>query len=668
MQAELGLAAGAADDAKARWRAVQQSLEGQAAALEREPHLRPYVFLITGLLSFVNSDTLVDQRTIDKVTLARRELLMPQRAQIVEQAIVHLNWRKGVIDEFWARMRRCDLKGAQTLFQTELLPTFGQRLPATIQMAVIIADWDSRQFETAALLQRLTGLERDCTPSARDLSAAIRSYLCDGDQARRLVSLMQEKHFDELLEETPRMEWTGLQPGNTPVPVALSQLFARVKTLQLDEAQNMGKALLNMAILPDWVHDIAALLHGYALFRSEAFEDAAESFQRIQSSTLLTHNTDRYWAAAKFSEGLCKLGVGQEAQAFTSFAQSLKHRTGVEETVGLAPLFIHFGLQGIDTRNGNRAKYSFALLIKNLEQLPPSSEVFTDILLAEMGHLLCRSLVDEDISELRGQCFLDLLQEMQITPTAEGVPQEMQLGYERTLRILAICQELRCQLRTAPKQRDKSKVLYRFLQEQIGELERLQSGAGDDRLDPTLMAFKGVVDLAFGKWGRKTDALLSIENAIRLGVQSPNLAKLLAEQKKKLLDAKEKSDAVLNLFDVFLTSGHVPSEVRDVLIRKDEVAELYRMSRNYMPRDIVANNGTPPVRDFCKRIDKLLEFINGEEGLSGDGELGKLRDQLKQLIDTLSKAEKELLEKERNIMEILGRKMREASLEEAPGS
>ena len=73
---------------------------------------------------------------------------------------------------------------------------------------------------------------------------------------------------------------------------------------------------------------------------------------------------------------------------------------------------------------------------------------------------------------------------------------------------------------------------------------------------------------------------------MRLGTQSEELLKLLNEQRDFQKQALKNKDAVLDLFDTYISAGEIPAEIKDELIRTDDVAELYRLNRNYAPADI----------------------------------------------------------------------------------
>src|SRR5256885_2123402 len=211
-----------------------------------------------------------------------------------------------------------------------------------------------------------------------------------------------------------------------PIAVAVTLLYAYYKTKRNDKAVDMGYRMSYATRLSQWVQDYGALILGYILFDEEKYAPvdasaeqqlpgappplyAVDVFAKISQSEILGHNVDKYWAAAHFNQGLQLLAVDQRAKAFDAFARSLGQRASGAKNTNLAPLFLHFGLQNLESGNGNRARQSFVLMQQSFGAQADADEAqLLYTLLAEMGQLLCETLIGEE-EDLGGIAFLDLL-------------------------------------------------------------------------------------------------------------------------------------------------------------------------------------------------------------------------------------------------------------------
>ena len=226
---------------------------------------------------------------------------------------------------------------------------------------------------------------------------------------RLLVRLLRERKFHDLIELTNQATWMDTQRGAIPVPVAVAKLYACFKTRRHEEATDIGQWMLNTPGLADWVKECAALTVGYTAFDKQDFAGAAAAFEQIPAAELLKHDIDRYWAAAQFSQGMQLLEVDQKDKALDAFARSASKRGGDAQTSRLSLLFAHFGLANLQSQHGARARQAFELMRESVEEQEPTPEVIGVRLLADMGDLLCRCLMEEDVQELRGNGFLDQL-------------------------------------------------------------------------------------------------------------------------------------------------------------------------------------------------------------------------------------------------------------------
>ena len=654
--AELAQTARTADDLKARWPATRRALEFQTKGLRRQPMLAPYADLVAGLLAFLEADSPVDDTTLAQLGGARQRLTLGSGAAFVEQAIGRLQWRRRILGEFWQALRGGDLKQGRTIYQQELLPAFGARMPHAIGLGAILLDWDAGE-PVEALLGRLDLLEQQAPELSRELIERVRRYVNDGEQIRRLIRLLREKHYDELMEAARRAKWADLPDGAMPVPVAITLMYACFKTRQVDEALHMGSAIGQQSNLAGWVRDCGSLLLGYVLFDQGKYPEAAEAFEKTSTSEVLGHDADRYWAAAQFSQGLQLLAVDQKEKAFDAFARSLGKRGAAATNVNLAPLFVHFGLQSIEARNGNRARHAFQLMGQGLQGASSPEAVF-HLLLADLGQLLCQALMDEDVAEVGGDRFLALLP--RLGGTGDAFPAETRRVMERSVRILAICQELRRERRLEPRRRKKHAQMHDFLRDQAARLRELHGEA--DPHDPVLLTLEGTADLLLRGRG-KAESLGVLEQALRLGVQSQRLAALLDSHRKQIEAARKEKGTALDLFDTYLLAGAVPAGLRSQLVRGDDLGTLYRLNRTYAPDDVLADEAPSPTQTLIDRLKHLLKFV-GSDGFRDDPALRALVREAEGLMPRMTELENNLLSVEQQILAVLARRLRAASLDQ----
>jgi hypothetical protein len=664
VEAELAQTARTADELKLRWKAVRRSLEGQANELFTEAEVRPYAFLIAGLLAWLNTDTLVDRATIEQLRIAQSSLPLASRAGFLETVIAELSWRKRVIDEFWYELRGGEFKHARTIYQDELLPAFGARMPHSIRLGMILVESELGVTAADTLQQRLSELHRDAPTLNRELVEKVRTAIAEGEKLRRIGQQLKSAQFDALVEFAEKATWAGFAPGTMAIPVGLALLFARFKKDQFEKAEQLGAAIARHSSVSGWVRDIASLLLGRVLFNKKDYPAAAEEFGRVSSANVLGHDTDRYWATSHFSHGLQLLAVDQKDKAFDAFAKSLAKRNGRAENVKLAPLFIHFGVTSMEAKNGNRAKQSFLLMSKTLDGLKASPEVTLHRLLADLGSLLCESLMGEQGKDITGEKFRDLRKRLEkaddLSINSGGHRVIINAILDRLFLLLGICQDIRQQIRLPANKRRKPAELHTAFLTQFESLEKLK---GENQPhDPVLLTLKGCTALLW-RGGASDDAMQWLEQAMALGVQSPRLAQMLNRRSDEFKKAREQKGKVLDLFDIFLASGTVPTEVKHQFIRRDNLAVLYKLNRNYAPDDFVTRGASTEVQRLSERVNHLLTFVEEDSELAREPKLKRLVDDARDLIEKITQHAAELEEAEQSVLSILAQKIREQSLE-----
>jgi hypothetical protein len=659
IEAELGLSTTMpTDEMKLRWRSLQRALEDRAGELSRLEPVRPYALLISGLLSALSTDMIVDQTTLRGLAAAQRELDLGQHASFLERAIGKSQSRHGVLAAFWDALRQGNLTRGRQIYRQELLPIFGERIPSMVQLAMLVADWGADAATTEELMQRLDLLHYEAADLPADVVAKFRSYIADGEKIREITRLLREQRFDALIELIEKARWTDMQPGAMPVAVALTELYAFFKTKNTEETARFATDIANARNIAEWVRDDGALLLGYVSFGKREFPQASAAFEKISGDTLLGHNIDHYWAAAQFNEGLQLLEVDNKDKAFRAFDRSLRQRSGTAKISNLTPLFIHFGLKGLEAGAGSRARQAFELATYSVREAEPSAQVAFNELVAELGELLCRALTDEDVRSVPpGDEFLELLSVAELLPEQETVVAAM---LYRTLHILAICQELRRQWRLPAAKRMKPPQLAKFLHEQIAALEKLVPQLKQH--DPMVGVLKGVVDLLLIGGSKTTTVLDELDGALRLGVQSQKLAELLSDQRELIKNALAKKTGGMNLLDAYLASGEVPSSLAEDLNNDDTLSELYRLDRGYVPADIRAEPKQSDLETLLARF-KALQIYAESEAVKSNPKFSKLGERLKEQIGEITTAKDQLLEVEKDMMQELAAFLRAQTID-----
>lgn len=423
-----------------------------------------------------------------------------------------------MVEEFWKALRRGDFKQGRAIYQGELVPAFGDRMPDPIRLGVLLVESETGAAAADVLLQRLTELQRNAPALNRELVEKVRTAVTEGDKVRRLGQQLKAHQFDAAADAAEKSAWAGFPAGAMPVPVALALLVVRVKKEQTEQAEQLGSGIAGRPGLPVWARDYASLLLGRVLFSKKDYEAAANAFESVSSTNLLGHDTDRCWAAAQFSLGLQLLAVDQKDKAFKAFGKSLAKRGGRAENSKLAPLFIHFGLKNMEAKKGNRAKDSFQLMAQSLDGLPDSPEVTLNRLLADMGLLVCQALMDEEAKNLSGDKFRELRKRLEtagkLTITSGGRPAVVNAYLDRLFLILGVCQDLRRQVRLPTGERRKAAELYADLQPQVDALEKLRGE--QEPHDPVVFTLKGCAALLW-QTGPADDAMHWLEQAMALG-------------------------------------------------------------------------------------------------------------------------------------------------------
>jgi hypothetical protein len=660
IEAELASVAHLQGDAKAQWHSMERVLKAHSEELSRNPFAQPYVCLIQALTLQLSAETQIDDEVLSRLEAAQQELPMKKHAGYLQDIVAKANWRKKIIEVFWNYLSVYDFNGARRTFQQELLVVYRGGVPEDIQLAMVIVEAEGPAETTDSVLLRFENFRKSARKSKPELIERLRNYIIESGHIRHLIHLLKEQQFQKLIEQIDGSTWIGLKPGSMPLTVAIARLYSCLKIKRTEDVLRMGEQIRSGKNFESWTTNYGSLLLGYALFDQQKYPEASVAFEGITESNVLGHDTDKYWAASKFNHGLQLLKVDQKEKAFEVFAESLSKAVHAHPAGDLAPLCAHFALKSFETRDGMRARESFTLLQMSLEMIDDSFRRQSGIVAVQMGLLLCQALMDEDVDELDGERFLQLSAQLTTCTPQTDQDSKMQVYLEHSLRILAICQELRRRVRMPPsKQTNKSK-LADFLQKQVAPLEMLNEKL--HRHDPVLLVLRGLTSLRLSR-GQEKQAINSLDAAVRLGLQSQKLTTLLGKEREAIKRAGERYAAALTLFDLYLSDGSIPKSVTDKVIGTDSVSLLYKVGRNCDPRDMVSTEVQSGTALLCLRMERLRKFVDVAQ-VNGDPALKEFDESIRKLTAALKKTEEQLLEKERKMMGHLAALLQSQTIDE----
>jgi hypothetical protein len=523
-------------------------------------------------------------------------------------------------------------------------------MPHSIQLAMIMVDWDLNNEKTTELLKRLSLLEHDAPELNSKLITQVKNYVLEGDKLRHLKKLVEDQEFKSLIDFARDTEWEGFGKEAMPVPVAIALLYAYYKTKKEEEALYLGEIISGEARLPDWVKDYGMLLMGYVLFEKKEYKKAADYFGNISRSKILSHDVDEYWAASHFSNGLLLLGVDQKEQAYDSFARAITKRGPAPENIKLVQLFFNLALKNIESKNGTRAINTFELLNKSLEGLETIEDAFIPVFISNIGGLLCKSLPGGNGEKLDEKDFSELIELLKHTP--DSVPVGVKNEFERICRIMTICHTLKNKIRPRSG-------LKKFLEEHLEAIET-KTGALNKE-DPVVFVLRALIEIKFNN--NVSRALKLFKSAKRLGCQSNKLDALFKIVLDNLKNASERKSAAIDLFDTYLKAGEIPLANKEKLMRDDDIGELYRLNRAYVPDEIVTEKKIKSgVEVVCERLNNLIKWINDNTEIQEDNEFEKLCSNLKKGVEEIEKSQKEIMGIEETILNRLAEKLRSEEL------
>lgn len=650
--AELALTARTGANAAAHWETTRRTVEQHARAVGVTPILEAQGRLVTGLVAYLSTDVMVDDQMLAHLLGAQRILPLQRKAAFIERLVGDLGWRKRVLDTFWLALANGAFEDAHDAYHRQIAPAFGRRIPAAIELAMVLVDWSLSSLPSAEALRKMQNLEEAHAELSKRVLSTIRDQIQNGETTRELTRLIQVKDHEAVIALIQRTAWAGFEPGAMPVPVAIALLHALYKKQKLTEALNLGLNIERHGNIATWVKDLGSLIVGYIRFEQSDFEAAASSFEKVSVPRLLEHDVDRYWAASHFSLGLQLLKVDQKEKAFDAFARSIAKRGAAGNASNLAPLFVHFALKNIEARSGTRALQSFELLEQSLAGAPPNAAVVKNGFVARLGKLICECLTEGKRDAALSEGFLEVLPDLESAREKLGADAHK---IERSLRLAAACEVLRHARRSETPPAGK-----RFL-----EALRTQSKAVralDDqshRTDPVLLLLEGLIELRLASPPNVDQAIEMLTQAFNLGAQSQRLTQLLQEHREVKKKLAESSRAALAMFDVYLASGEIPEAVKDAVARHDNVAELYRLHRGKQPRRLAIPQVASGVATLAERLKGLSEFI---VEFKDNASLRKLKGELDENIARLRQIEESMGTCESSIMVEVARVLREQSL------
>ena len=664
LQAELAMLSATGAELKHRLPSSCRSLSAQAGALQDQAALKPYAFLVEGLVAYLSTDDLVQDETVMRLDVARRNLEFSKSESFafLDQVLSQLNWRRQIIAHFWNNLQRGDFKEARNVF-SQIEPVFGDKLPASIRLGMILVDWDGGKFSTPELLKRLVGIENEALELNPEVIQKVKDYILEGNRIREVTDLFKKSDFESVIrfvENTP--EWSSAMP----TPVAIAILYSMYKKKRSEDALRFSDPIKNNPRLADWVRDYGNFILGYLCFDKGDYAEAATAFEKIGVPTLFGHSTDRYWAVSHYRHGLLLLDASdkrstpqeqkkQKQEAFEAFRRSLSQRGGAHDNVSLAPLFLHFGMENLEQNSGNRALLAFSQLAESLEGTPgkaPRAEFVK--LLARMGQILSGDLLDGAKPDPTGAPYMKIAGELREIGNKAEIPEHIR--FERVLRILTISQTLKSQAKKATM---KAVPLGAFLSEQLDALDWIDQQAapsGEDEpknpavTDPFSLLIRGLIALRLSAKPDLEAALEMLSRVARLGVHSPHLVALIQnirESQSKLAENKLK---LLDVVDAYLITGTLPSPFRQSILDDDDIAELYRINRAYTPPEIPEHRAKNTIAVMKARLQHLSEMAK-ENGVTAV----KSVDKLHKVHEELEAQEKNFLELEKDVLAVISK-------------
>ena len=656
LQALLAVTAGVQDDLRARWPSTRRLLLDETQRLRSQPLAKPYADLIAGLLNHLSAEAAVDDATLQDLAAANQALNLGPGARFVGEVLSRLDSRQRVVADFWASLRTHRHKDAAEIYDNEARSIFGGKQPKVLVLADIlarcVAGHPPEQLANE-LQQQSAGLPEPLAATAAKLA----SHINDARQIRQLIDLLQARRWADIIRLAETLRWSGFDQG-MPLPIAMLVLLAKFQAGQSDDARELAERLLS-GNFPEWLHDDAALLLGYTCFRREQYQDAAKALDRARSTTILGHDVERYGAASNFNAGVVLMKAGQKAAAFDAFSLAMAKHQGDSDNTQLAPLFLHFGLSAIETRQGDRARKAFSLLREGLEGVDDEADSQRYLLLARMGEHLCDALMSEDVEDIGGDVFLRLGDEA--GDVEEHLGADFARAYKRTAITLGTCQELRREVRRAPERRQKTKTLRKFIDARTRELESLPLDLEKGTIDPVLLVLQGSVKLCFESGTKALESIAVLEKAMRTGLQSRRLNALLDKHKAEIKQSRENAAQLLDLMDIWLSSGAVPDWVKESAAARDDIVEVYRLNRQHSPGEVVVPGGDMLVASIETRISTLAEFAAKGGGADG-AKLKKLTNQATTKAAQIADLEQQVLELEREIYAGLAQRLRSETI------
>ncbi len=636
---ELGQAA-QSNDLVQRWPSIRRSLDERALAVDGSPMVQAYVDLMQGVLAYLCSDQMVDQDVLVRLDHARRVLRLERCARFLEDVVSRLRWRRDVLEGFWRKLMLGEFADCRAIYAKELV-VFEDRLPQSITLAMLVVDWEQGR-EPRDLLARMDGLEQRAGRLA--VVQRLRDQVENGMRFAELERHIRGRDFDGIVDFIRSTPWAGFEPGSMPLPAAIALLYALAQKEENERALGLGSNFESAQRFPQWVQDQAGLILGYVRFRARDFDGAAATFESISKHELLGHDVDRYWAAAHFSRGLELLDADKKSEAFDAFARSVGRREGASTDVAnLSPLFAHFGLKNIEAESGARALQAFELLEESVEGAEPADRVLRDRFLAKVGVVLCHCLIDDANVPVDGYRVLKLLEILK--RDCEALGDKAALQFERAIRLMALCQELKLvRRRELPK-----KDLLERLDEFTRGVQSMVQETG--RQEPPLLVLLGMRKLLLGPKDVHSEALELLGQAMRLGVNSARLTRIIQQRELLRIEAQKSGERLLDLFDVYLACEEVPEIQRRSLTENADVATMYLLNA-YQPRDLWGPEQTSGGRVLCERLRGLIEYANEEELES------QRLDELKGAVDDFERLEERIIGLEQRIMKELAARAR----------
>ena len=621
------------DDISRRWPELLRNLINNVDRIISIDQISDYGHLLKGLIAFLDTNTVINQKTIDNLTIAVNHLKVLKSISIIDKIHGNLVWRKNVLNDFWFYMNSGRYEESKKIFDQELKPWFSDKMPESLELAELLISWSLGLMNPQLIEKSINKLEHVSKGLSPNIFSKFKESIKYSEDIKFLSELCSQEKYKELIKFVQETKWPGMQKGNIPIVVAITILFAHYKLEHIEETKNLGNSIRQSKNLPEWMQNYGNLLVGYTHYTKSNFEEASTAFEAITVHKLLDHDVDKYWAISHFGKGKQLLENNKNEEAFDYFSKSLKNKFHSINSDLLSNLFIHFGLKHLKLGNGSRALQAFETVKSTVAPDKDNKLNNTYLKAAQIGEFLCKILNNKTIFDINSDELLKHLSKNE------------KFIFERTFRILVICHSLRLETLKDPRERNLSKI-KNDINKQVKILQELNEV--NNLNDATLLVLQGLLILNSDEENKHKNALEIFNKAQHLAINSHRLNQIINDLTTK---NKELAGALKNImmeFDRYFTSGNIPYKIKNETLIGIE--KIYNQNRPYRATDfspIKVYNDENNIINRLQTIVEILNSINQNEDKKINKEtiedIGNIQKELKKQLDKALETEKDAL-------------------------